>query len=226
MNIKNNIQLLAEMAKSDIEAGDNLNKSYSAVKESYENITESSDDIVTEASDVIVNKIGDEYYVEMINLYPFMKDSGIHSISEALDLVAKANFLPEKAVGLALESQSEIDDFLEAAKAKTKKTKNNSHLKNALDKVDKNNAVAKKLKSKGYKVVKKKSGSKVCPKCGKVASKCTCENFVDKIKASAGMSKASKEISKNKDTMDTIKGAVNNSKNKMSLDDFNKKYAD
>lgn len=175
MNIKNNIQLLAEASKHDLEAGASLNKSYDAVREAYENIHESDGFIVTEASDVIVNKIGDDYYVEMVNLYPFMNDSGIHSVSEALDLVAEANMLPKKSVGLALESQEVVDEFLEAAKEKSKKTKNKAHLKNALDKVEKSNAMAKTLKSKGYKVVKKKKGSKVCPKCGKVSSKCTCE---------------------------------------------------
>jgi len=175
MNIKSNLQLLSEAASSDVQLRTDLNSAFQTVKEAFHAIPECEEDCVTEAENVLVNRMSNgEYYVEMTCLAPFMLDSGIKDIGEALDMVAQANGLQPREVGLCIESESRVDQVLEAAEKTSKEKKDPKILKKAVDKVNKNNAVAAKLLSKGYKVVKKKAGSKVCPNCGKACGKCEC----------------------------------------------------
>lgn len=176
MNLKSNLQLIAEAAAVDNSLNIQANYDYDIVKETYSIIPEINESIVTEATDVVVTKTStNDYFVEMVNLAPFMVDSGINNIAEALDVITAAYNLPPKSIGLVIESQARIDSILEAARKKAKDKKDPKILKRAIDKVNKNNAVAKKLMDNGYKVVKKNSSSKVCPKCGKVAGKCECQ---------------------------------------------------
>ena len=175
MNIKSNIQLLSEVASIDNNLNTDVNYTLDTVKEAYSIIPELPEAVVTEAADVVVTQLSNgDYYCEMVNLAPFMIDSGITNIAEALDLVAAAYNLPSKSVGLVIESQDRIDSMLEAAKKSSKEKKNPKIAKNAAEKVNKNNVVASKLMKQGYKVAKKNASSKVCPKCGKVSTKCRC----------------------------------------------------
>lgn len=174
MNISSNLQLLSEAAKTDMEINTSSSAKYDKVVEAYKAIPEIDGISVTEASDVIVTATKyDEYYVEMVNLAPFMLDSGIKSISKALDLVAEANGLPAKSVGLVVESQSVVDAQLKNAMNRSRSSGNYTIIENAIKKVNNNNATIHKLLEKGYDVVKKSEKSKVCPDCGK--AKCVCE---------------------------------------------------
>lgn len=177
MNIKSNIQLLAEAAAADLKINTQAVVELDAIKESYNSIPTAEGYCVTEASDVIVNKIGNDYYVEMVNLSPFMLDSGITTIAKALNLVAEANGLPAKSVGLVIDSQESVNGMLANSDARTKSTGNTKIRENAVAKIQKNIAIANKLISEGYKVVKKgdkKDKNTVCPDCGKAKCKCEC----------------------------------------------------
>ena len=175
MNIKSNLQLLAEAAATDMKIHTKNTYALDSVCEAYSKIPESPEMVVTEAADVVITEtVDNEFFVEMTNLAPFMIDAGITNIAEALDMVAAANGLEPKALGLCIESQASVDAMLEAAKKKAKETKNDKPLKAAIAKVDKNNKAAASLMKKGYKVVKKSNASKVCPKCGKANCKCEC----------------------------------------------------
>lgn len=176
MNIKSNLQLLAEAAATDMKIHSKNTYALDSVREAYSKIPESPEMIVTEAENVLITEtFENEYYVDMANLAPFMMDSGITNIGEALDMVAAANGLEPKALGLCIESQANVDAMLEAAKKKSEETKSDKPLKAAMAKVDKNNKAAATLMKKGYKVVKKSNSSKVCPKCGKANCKCECD---------------------------------------------------
>lgn len=199
MNIKSNIQLLSEAAAADLKLNTEAIVGYDAVREAYSAIPEAPEPVVTEASDVLITKTAnDEYYVEMLNLAPFMMDTGITDISEALDLVAAANGLQPRQVGLCIESQARVDAVLEAARKKSKETKDPKPLKKAVEKIDKNNAVAAKLMKKGYKVVKK-GAAKVCPHCGKLSGKCKCE-FAPVEEACGGKNKPKVKTEEAKDS--------------------------
>lgn len=175
MNLKSNLQLLAEAAALDTKMNTKNTLALESVREAYSKIPESPEMVVTEAKDVVITEtFENEYFVEMTNLAPFMMDSGINNIAEALDIVAVANGLEPKALGLCIESQASVDAMLEAAKKKSKETKSDKPLKVAMGKIDKSNKVAATLMKKGYKVVKKSNASKVCPKCGKANCKCEC----------------------------------------------------
>lgn len=175
MDIKSNLQLLSEAAALDMKINTSNDANLDTVREAYNAIPTIKEPAVTEATDVIVNDTASGYYVEMVNLAPFMMDSGIKSVSRALDMVAEANNLPAKSVGLVVESQTSVDTTLRAAKSRSDRTGNNKFVENAISKVNKNNVLIHKLLSEGYKVAKKSDDSKVCPKCGKVLSKCTCK---------------------------------------------------
>ena len=206
MDIKSNLQLLSEAAEFDLRETDTSAINIDTVREAYDLIPEADEPIVTESTDVIITNTRDgEYYVEMVNLAPFMFDSGITNIAEALDIVAEANGLPKKSVGLIIESQEAVDAYLEAAKKKSAKTKDPKHAKKAAEKINKSNAAAAKLLKNGYKVKKKSVNSKVCPSCGKVAAKCMCELAV--IEAAKARQEARKKPSK-KATGPSAKGAV------------------
>lgn len=197
MDIKSNLQLLSEAAEFDLREINESGINIETVRETYETIPEADEPIVTESTDVIITNTRDgEYYVEMANLAPFMFDSGIMNIAEALDVVAEANGLPKKSVGLIIESQEAVDAYLEAAKKKSKATKDPKYVKKAVEKVNKSNAAASKLMKNGYKVKKKGLNSKVCPSCGKVAEKCMCElAVIEAAKARHESKKKAKRVS-------------------------------
>jgi hypothetical protein len=176
MDIKSNLQILSEAAAVDLKNSTAGVLKADAVKEAYSNIEECIEPTVTEAADVVVTQTGDNrYYTEMTALAPFMMDAGIKSIAKALDMVAEANGLEPKEVGLIVDSQEYIESTIDSATAKAKSTGNYKILENAVAKVHKNNQIIAKLLSEGYKVAKKNSESKVCPKCGKAKCKCECD---------------------------------------------------
>ena len=182
MDFKSNIGLLAEAAINSMKINTQQDLDINTVIESYSVIPDTEEMVVTEASDVVITKtMNGDYYVELANLAPFMKDSGITDIAEAMSLVAESNDLLLSDLTLCIESQAEVDSFLEAAKKKSKKTGDSKYIKNAVKKVDMNNKAAAKLMKSGIKVAKKRSSSKVCPKCGKVASKCKCESNISTL---------------------------------------------
>ena len=177
MNIKSNIQLLAEAAATDLQINTQAAVELDSIKESYNSIPTAEGYCVTEAADVIVNKIGNDYYVEMVNLSPFMLDSGITTIAKALNLVAEANGLPAKSIGLVIDSQESVNNMLAGSDARAKSTGNTKIRENAIAKIQKNIAIANKLMTEGYKVAKKgdkKDKNSVCPECGKAKCKCEC----------------------------------------------------
>ena len=175
MDLRSNLSLLSEAASFDTKARTSETLRYDAIKEAYENLPEVYEACVTEAADVIVTRTSlGEYYVEMMNLAPFMRDSDIHSISRALELVEEANNIPYRGLTLVVESQDNVDAMLENASKRTQQTGNRRYLENALNKLNDNNAIITRLLTEGRKVAKKGS-DKVCPKCGKASSKCVCK---------------------------------------------------
>lgn len=175
MDIKTNMALLAEAAAIDANLNIVNEANVDAVRESYNNIPECVGITVTEAADVVVTPVAGDYFVEMTNLAPFLLDSGIRSVSKALDMVAEANGLEPKSVGLIIDSQDTVSRMLYESTAKARKTGNDKIRENAISKVSKNIAIAKRLMSEGYKVAKKRSDAKVCDKCGKAKGKCECD---------------------------------------------------
>ena len=175
MDIKTNMALLAEAAAIDANLNIVNEANVDAVRESYNSIPECVGITVTEAADVVVTPVAGDYFVEMTNLAPFLLDSGIRSVSKALDMVAEANGLEPKSVGLIIDSQDTVSRMLYESTAKAKRTGNDKIRENAISKVSKNIAIAKRLMSEGYKVAKKRSDAKVCSKCGKAKGKCECD---------------------------------------------------
>ena len=175
MDIKTNMALLAEAAAIDANLNIVNEANVDAVRESYNSIPECVGITVTEAADVVVTPVAGDYFVEMTNLAPFLLDSGIRSVSKALDMVAEANGLEPKSVGLIIDSQDTVSRMLYESTAKARKTGNDKIRENAISKVSKNIAIAKRLMSEGYKVAKKRSDAKVCDKCGKAKGKCECD---------------------------------------------------
>ena len=175
MDIKTNMALLAEAAAIDANLNIVNEANVDAVRESYNSIPECVGITVTEAADVVVTPVAGDYFVEMTNLAPFLLDSGIRSVSKALDMVAEANGLAPKSVGLIIDSQDTVSRMLYESTAKARKTGNDKIRENAISKVSKNIAIAKRLMSEGYKVAKKRSDAKVCDKCGKAKGKCECD---------------------------------------------------
>ena len=175
MDIKTNMALLAEAAAIDANLNIVNEANVDAVRESYNSIPECVGITVTEAADVVVTPVAGDYFVEMTNLAPFLLDSGIRSVSKALDMVAEANGLEPKSVGLIIDSQDTVSRMLYESTAKARKTGNDKIRENAISKVSKNIAIAKRLMSEGYKVAKKRSDAKVCSKCGKAKGKCECD---------------------------------------------------
>lgn len=175
MDIKTNMALLAEAAAIDANLNIVNEANVDAVRESYNSIPECVGITVTEAADVVITPVAGDYFVEMTNLAPFLLDSGIRSVSKALDMVAEANGLEPKSVGLIIDSQDTVSRMLYESTAKARKTGNDKIRENAISKVSKNIAIAKRLMSEGYKVAKKRSDAKVCDKCGKAKGKCECD---------------------------------------------------
>ena len=165
MFFKDTVTLLSEAAaldiKADTEAKMNRDEIAMACKEMAEVSTFNT------AESVLVYDTGVGYYTEMSHLSGFMKDNDIKSVSEALDLVAEANGLEPKEVGLVIESNEILSLLEKAENAKTDKAK-----AAATNKANKAIKVVKSLEKKGYKVAKKSEPK--CSNCGKKKSECEC----------------------------------------------------
>lgn len=174
MDIKSNIRLLSEMAESDVKVGSKIRSERASIVSEYANIPESEDFICTEASDVVVHQTEDGFYVEMVNLAPFMMDAGLKKIGEALDLVAEANGINHREVGLVVDSHYSVGKMLESAEERANRNNNPRILESALARLKKDNDIISHLFAEGYRVRAKNKKSKVCPKCGKAKCRCEC----------------------------------------------------
>ena len=148
--IKDPYSLLVEAASADLNANTEGTLTEGAIRSCLESIEEVDEEIVVTAEMVTVIKVGDDLLVEMNSLYPYMKTNGINSIEEALDNVAMANDLEEKAVGLLVESDAYYNAMLEKCNSK------GSNGNKVLEKIKKATDISSKLKDKGYNVKKKK----------------------------------------------------------------------
>lgn len=158
--IKDSFSILAECAAIDLPDTRRVVRE-SEVRSEYENIEEAAADYTVVAEMVPVVPIGDEYYTEAQFMAPFMRDAGIKSMAEALDLIAEANGLPEKSVGLLIESNCSVTGMIEKACQKESAKGKENKIKDAvMDKIDKATDLAKNLKSKGYPVKRKKDKKK------------------------------------------------------------------
>ena len=153
--IKDTFSILAECAAIDLPDTRRVVRE-SEVRSGYTDIEEAEGIYEATAEMVPVVKIGEEYYTEAQFMAPFMRDAGIRSMAEALDAIAEANNLPEKSVGLLIESECAITGMIEKAcqkeSAKAKDT--------VMDKIGKASDLAKDLKSKGFPVKRKPSKKK------------------------------------------------------------------
>lgn len=82
--------------------------------EAYNNIKEMPEVIRTTASMVPVIESQGNYVVETNYLIPFMRENGIETVEEALDMVAEANGLEPKHVGLVVAAQDGINSLSES----------------------------------------------------------------------------------------------------------------
>ena len=148
--IKDSFSILAECAAIDLPDTQRVVKE-SEIREGYNNIEEAAGNYSITAEMVPVVQIENEYYTEAQLLAPFMRDSGIKNIAEALDAVAEANKLEPKSVGLLIESGNTVSNMIEKACKKE-----SSKIKDAvMDKVGKATDLAKDLKEKGFNVKRK-----------------------------------------------------------------------
>ena len=148
--IKDSFSILAECAAIDLPDTRRVVRE-SEVRSSYEDIEEISINYEATAEIIPVIQIENEYFTEAQFLAPFMRDAGIRSMMEALDIIAEANHLPEKSVGLLIESNSNVSQMIEKACEKE-----SGKVKDAvMNKVGKAADLAKNLKSKGYPVKRK-----------------------------------------------------------------------
>ena len=146
--IKQSYELLSEFASTESNTSNKLD--VESIRSSLNKIETVSESVNITAEMVPVVAVGEDYLVEMNNLYPFMKCNNIETVEEALDLVSEANKLGEKSVGLLIESDEYFDSLLEKCDSCTDKVKENvtSKIKQAIDSVSD-------LKEKGYNVKKK-----------------------------------------------------------------------
>lgn len=148
--IKDTFSILAECAAIDLPDTKRVVRE-SEVRSDYENIEEASVNYVITAEMVPVIQIENEYYTEAQLLAPFMRDSGIRSMMEALDCIAEANNLPEKGVGLLIESKCSVNEMIErACQKESGKAKDAT-----MNKIGKATDLAASLKSNGYPVKRK-----------------------------------------------------------------------
>lgn len=164
MFFSDNVSLLAECAANDLSANTEMAVSESQVISAYSTIEEASEEISYGPEMVPVIKVGNDFLTEMQFLAPYIQNNGITSVAEALDNIAEANNLPEKSVGLLVESQGCVCDMIDQAIAKS-----TGAGKKMVEKVKKGESLIEKLKNKGYKVKKKKSVKE--SKCGKDCGK-------------------------------------------------------
>lgn len=150
--IKDSFSILAECAAVDF-ADTKRSVIESEIRSAYSDIEEASIPYAVCAEMVPVVQIDGEYYTEASFMAPFMRDAGIKSMIEALNLIAEANKLPAKSVGLLVESDCAVSEMIERACQKE-----STKAKDAvMNKVGKATDLVKGLKDKGYPVKKKKS---------------------------------------------------------------------
>ena len=147
--IKDSFSILAECAAIDLPDTQRIVKE-SEVRTGYSDIEEAAGNYNVTAEMVPVVQIENEYFTEAQLLAPFMRDADIKSMAEALNAVAEANNLPEKSVGLLIESKCSVNSLIEKACAKGTKAENA-----IMDKINKATELAKDLKSKGFPVKRK-----------------------------------------------------------------------
>lgn len=153
--IKDSFSILAECAAIDLPDTRRVVRE-SEVRSDYENIEEAESNYTATAVMVPVVQIGKEYYTESQFMAPFMRDAEIKSMTEALDAIAEANGLPEKSVGLLVESESNVTGMIErACQKESGKAKDV-----VMDKIGKATDLVKNLKSKGYPVKRKPNKKK------------------------------------------------------------------
>ena len=151
-HIKDSFSILAECAAIDLPDTRRVVRE-SQLKNEYESIEEASQEYYVTAEMVPVVSLGNEYYTETQFMAPFMRDAGIGSITEALDHIARANNLPERSVGLLIESSCSVDSMIEkACKSESTKVRDN-----VMNKVGKATDLVKNLKSKGYPIKRKRN---------------------------------------------------------------------
>ena len=148
--IKDSFSILAECAAIDLPDTRRVVRE-SEVRSDYENIEEATSVYKATAEMVPVVQIGNEFFTEAQFMAPFMRDAEIRSMAEALDLVAEANGLDAKSVGLLIESNCAVSSMIEKACQKE-----SSKIKDGvMNKIDKATSLAKDLKAKGYPVKRK-----------------------------------------------------------------------
>ena len=153
--IKDTFSILAECAAIDLPDTRRIVRE-SEVRSDYENIEEATVDYAATAEIIPVIQIENQYFTEAQFMAPFMRDAGIRSMVEALDIIAEANGLPAKSVGLLIESECSISGMIEKACQKE-----SSKVKDAvMNKIGKATDLAKDLKSKGYPVKRKANKNK------------------------------------------------------------------
>lgn len=148
--IKDSFSILAECAAIDFPDTRRVVRE-SEVRSDYENIEEAETNYLVTAEMVPVVQIENEFFTEAQFLAPFMRDAGIRSMVEALDLIAEANNLPAKSVGLLVESNCAVTEMIEkACQKESAKAKDG-----VMNKIGKSIDFVKNLKSKGYPVKRK-----------------------------------------------------------------------
>lgn len=147
--IKDSFSILAECAAMDLPDTKRVVRE-SEVRSDYGDIEEAAGNYNITAEMVPVVQIDEEYFTEAQLLAPFMRDSGIRNMAEALDAVAEANNLEPKSVGLLVESECAVTGMIEKACAKGTKAKDA-----VMDKIGKATDLVKGLKDKGFKVKRK-----------------------------------------------------------------------
>jgi len=147
--IKDTFSILAECAAIDLPDTARVVRE-SEVRTAYGDIEEAESNYTATVEMVPVVQIGEGYYTESQFLAPFMRDAGIRSMAEALDVVAEANKLPAKSIGLLIESEASVNAMIEKACCKGTKAKDA-----VMDKIGKATDLVKDLKSKGFPVKRK-----------------------------------------------------------------------
>ena len=155
MFINSQFNILAEAASMDLNADTRTTLSEADIRATMESFEEISEDINVTAEMVKIIAVDNGYFTEANDIVPFMKANGIKSMAEALNLVAEANGLNEKEVGLLIESDDYINAMLEKADAKAKKG-DKKVKESIINKIKKATELPKKLKDQGFPVKKKK----------------------------------------------------------------------
>jgi hypothetical protein len=166
--IKDTLSILAECASADVGMSKKTIVEEAGIRSAYDSLEETAEPVFISAEMVTVVKVGNDYMTEMNCLVPFMKSYGIKSVEEALNDVAIANGLPERSVGLLVESKESVARMIQEATKKSKAAKNSKAKNACLGKVQKATDLVNKLKSKGFSVKTKKEecGDN---ECGKVS---------------------------------------------------------